>query len=156
MRRIQILKRAGASAITAALLIAAAVVSSRMAHAGDDRQSTEAKIRTGFAIAPVPLNLSGKNVELVGLGSYLVNAQASCNDCHSAGPQTQYAPGGNPFFGQKPAKQNAATYLGGGRSFGSLLPTGTKSLGLSCKRRKDSSTTADGRRSSAGSKCCPR
>jgi len=122
MRRIQILKRAGASAITAALLIAAAVVSSRMAHAGDDRQSTEAKIRIGFAIAPVPLNLSGKNVELVGLGSYIVNAQTSCNDCHSAGPQTQYAPGGNPFFGQKPAKQNPATYLGGGRSFGSLVP----------------------------------
>ena len=35
----------------------------------------EAKIKTGFAIAPVPLDLSGKNPALVGLGSYIVNAQ---------------------------------------------------------------------------------
>jgi hypothetical protein len=27
-----------------------------------------------LAIAPVPLNMEGKNPELVGLGSYLVNA----------------------------------------------------------------------------------
>jgi hypothetical protein len=71
----------------------------------------------------VPLNLKGRNRELVGLGSYLVNAVASCNDCHSAGPETAYAPGGNPYFkGNPPQVINQATYLGGGRNFGSLLP----------------------------------
>ena len=87
-------------------------------HGGD-----AAKVRRGFEIAPVPLNLRGKNRELVGLGSYIVNAVASCDDCHSAGPQTQYAPGGNPFFkGNPPTIVNQAVYLGGGRNFGSLIP----------------------------------
>jgi len=65
--------------------------------------------------------LRHKNRELVRLGSYLVNVVGGCNDCHSAGPQTQFARGGNPFFGQ-PVVVNQETYLGGGRSFGSLLP----------------------------------
>ena len=33
----------------------------------------ESKIQQGFAIAPVPLDLRGKNRALVGLGSYIVN-----------------------------------------------------------------------------------
>ena len=82
-----------------------------------DRNRNDPRIEQGFDIAPVPLNLDGKNRALVGLGSYLVNAVASCNDCHSAGTATQYAPGGNPYFGQ-PKMVNAATYLGGGRDFG--------------------------------------
>lgn len=45
--------------------------------------------------ARVPLNLRHKNRELVRLGSYLVNVVGGCNDCHSAGPQTQFARGGN-------------------------------------------------------------
>jgi hypothetical protein len=79
-------------------------------------------IGVGFAIAPVPLKMDGKDPALVGLGSYLVNAPGSCNDCHSAGPQTQFLPGGNPYFGQA-TRINPATYLGGGRDFGPLLPT---------------------------------
>ncbi len=59
----------------------------------------ESKIRLGFDLAPVPLNLAGRDPDLVGLGSFIVNAQTSCNDCHSAGPATQYFPGENPFFG---------------------------------------------------------
>jgi hypothetical protein len=82
----------------------------------------DSRIEVGFAIAPVPLNMEGKDPALVGLGSYLVNASGGCNDCHSAGPQTQYLPGGNPYFGQ-PIRINPATYLGGGRDFGPLLPT---------------------------------
>lgn len=91
---------------------------SRRAHDKDDEDS---RIQIGFEIAPVPLNLSGKDRDLVGLGSYIVNAVVPCNDCHSAGPQTQFAKGGNPFFGQ-PAKVNPDTYLGGGRHFGPLVP----------------------------------
>jgi hypothetical protein len=78
-----------------------------------------AKILKGFQVAPVPLNMVGKDPSLVGYGSYLVNAAGDCNGCHSAGPQTEYAPGGNPFFSQA-AKVNPATYLGGGRDFGAF------------------------------------
>ena len=91
----------------------------------------EAKIIKGFEIAPVPLNLSGKNLELVGLGSYIVNAQGDCNGCHSAGPPTQYTASGNPYQLNPPfsgTKQiNPATYLGGGRNFGPLV-TGSASI----------------------------
>src|SRR5207237_566327 len=83
--------------------------------------SIESRTQLGFLIAPVPLNLTGKNRALVGLGSYLVNAVAGCNGCHSAGPGTQYIRGANPYFGQ-PARTNTATYLGGGRNFGPLAP----------------------------------
>lgn len=57
-------------------------------------------MRRGFEIAPVELNLKGKNRALVGLGSYIVNAQGECDGCHSAGPQTQFLPGHNPYLGQ--------------------------------------------------------
>jgi hypothetical protein len=95
-------------------------------HADDDNGDHEgdaARIRRGFEVAPVPLNLRGKNRDLVGLGSYIVNAVASCDDCHSAGPATQYARGGNPYFkGNPPTVVNQGVYLGGGRNFGSLIP----------------------------------
>jgi hypothetical protein len=72
------------------------------------------KIQKGFEIAPVPLNLKGKNRALVGLGSYIVNAQAACNDCHTC---PSYAPGHNPFMGGD-GQINAANYLAGGVHFG--------------------------------------
>ncbi len=75
------------------------------------------KVKQGLAIAPVPLNTQGKDLNAVGYGSYLVNAAGDCNGCHSAGPPTQYAKGGNPYMGQT-AVVNQATYLGGGRDFG--------------------------------------
>ncbi len=83
----------------------------------DDRDGDESKIQRGFEAAPVPLNLRGKNRALVGLGSYIVNIGSECNGCHSAGPQTQYLVGGNPYMGA-PEVTNPATYLGGGRDFG--------------------------------------
>ena len=93
-----------------------------VAHDGDEGFN-DGRIRRGFEIAPVPLNLRGKDRQLVGLGSYIVNAVASCNDCHSADPSTEYAVGGNPYFkGNPPKVVNQATYLGGGRNFGSLIP----------------------------------
>jgi hypothetical protein len=82
------------------------------AGVGDDSDGTRAQI--GFQIAPVPLDLTKKSRTLVGLGSYLVNAVAGCNDCHT---HPSYAPGGNPFLGQ-PTQINAAEYLAGGRQFG--------------------------------------
>ena len=104
-----------------AAIVTLILVRSPRVRAEDNQDNHESRIRRGLKIAPVPLNLEGKNRALVGLGSYLVNAVASCNDCHSAGPQTQFASGNNPYFGQ-PAKENPATYLGGGRNFGPLVP----------------------------------
>ncbi len=82
-------------------------------------------VRRGFEIAPVPLDLAGKDRNLVGLGSYLVNAVGDCNGCHTGGgpPNFNYAAGGNPYFGQ-PTKTDPTTYLEGGTDFGPALPPG--------------------------------
>jgi hypothetical protein len=80
----------------------------------DDESGDESRIRQGFAIAPVPLDLHGKNRALVGLGSYIVNAHAGCADCHSC---PTYASGHNPYRGQ-PKQFNPTNYLAGGVPFG--------------------------------------
>jgi hypothetical protein len=124
----RLLKAGAALAVFMLIVFAAMLSSTRVAKAidDDDNDRNESKVRKGFQIAPVHLNLAGKNQELVGLGSYIVNAQIPCNDCHDAGPPTQFAKGGNPFMGQ-PTMINAATYLGGGRDFGAY-PTPTSPL----------------------------
>jgi hypothetical protein len=43
----------------------------------------ESEIQRGFDIAPVTLELKGKNRGLVGLGSYYVNGVSDCLGCHS-------------------------------------------------------------------------
>src|SRR5436309_12857688 len=91
---------------------------------------TEAfRIFQGYRIAPVPLRLRGLDRDLVGLGSYIVNAQAACNDCHT---NPSYAAGGDPYKGQ-PKKVNAAHFLAGGQAFGpfisrNITPEGSKIL----------------------------
>jgi hypothetical protein len=80
----------------------------------DGHAQGKSSIQQGAEIAPVPLNLAGLNPALVRQGSYIVNAQGGCNDCHTA---PSYAEGGNPFFGQ-PEVINAAGYLAGGGVFG--------------------------------------
>ena len=79
----------------------------------DNGDGDESKIKQGLRGSPVPLNLRGKNRALVGLGSYIVNAQSACNDCHT---QPNYAQGGDPFKGET-EQINVAGYLGGGRVF---------------------------------------
>jgi hypothetical protein len=105
----------GATLACAGLAVVGTLISSPRGRAQDQGTDSDSRIEQGFEIAPVPLNLDGKNPALVGLGSYIVNTEG-CNDCHSAGPATQYVRGGNPFFGQ-PKQVNPATYLGGGRDF---------------------------------------
>ena len=120
----QYFRAGGAIAFFAAIAVSAFLVRTTHVQAdNDDRNNSDARrIRIGLEGAPVPLNLKGKNPDLVGLGSYIVNFEAGCNGCHSAGPQTEFAPGGNPFFGERPEITNPATYLGGGRNFGTLQP----------------------------------
>src|ERR1700730_2131262 len=55
-------------------------------HQGNHKDDGEASlVRIGFEIAPVPLNLGGKDPWKVGLGSFLVNAVGDCNGCHTGG-----------------------------------------------------------------------
>jgi hypothetical protein len=65
---------------------------------GNQSNDDESKIKQGLAIAPVPLNLEGKNPALVGLGSYIVNAQVDCNGCHGLNPAVEFTPTGNPYL----------------------------------------------------------
>jgi hypothetical protein len=108
----------GVFTVCMAAVLAASVLGVRTLKADEDND--ESKIKRGFEIAPVTLNLKGKNRALVGLGSYIVNAQGECDGCHSAGPLTQFVPGFNPYLGQSPAKINPDTYLGGGNDFGAF------------------------------------
>src|SRR5262249_3367305 len=79
--------------------------------------SAEDRQAVGRRIAPVPLNLEGKNRALVFLGSYLVNAGGGCNDCHT---NPSYLPGHGPFLGEDELI-NAEHYLAGGRFFGPTI-----------------------------------
>ena len=75
------------------------------------------RIQQGADLAPVPLNMKGLNPALVREGSYIVNAQGGCNDCHTV---PSYAAGGNPFLGE-PEQINALCYLAGGAVFGPFV-----------------------------------
>ena len=99
----------------------------RNEHDGDEQDGDESKIQQGFAIAPVPLDLQGKNRALVGLGSYIVNAGNLCNGCHSTSAN-EWLPGGNPFLGE-PEQIDPARYLIGGRQFG-MVGVGPRSRNL--------------------------
>jgi mono/diheme cytochrome c family protein len=125
MTHTRFLKSAAVITAFTAIIFAGMISSSKRVRAGDDEssgQTEESRIRRGFAIAPVPLNLHEKNRALVGLGSYIVNAVGDCNGCHSAGPPSEFANGGNPYLLSPPftgnKQLNLATYLGGGRDFG--------------------------------------
>ncbi len=100
--------------VAAAALLALPEVSGQPPGNPDPETS---RIIRGFNLAPVPLKLRGKNRALVGLGSYIVNAQGGCNDCHTNPP---YAPGGDPFAGE-PEEINAHGYLKGGTAFGPFV-----------------------------------
>ena len=126
-RRHLLLKTTATSASLAAILFFGLFTGSRHLHA-DDSDSQESRIQQGFAIAPVPLKLAGKNRALVGLGSYIVNT-VGCDDCHNGGPggASGYLPNGNPYLLRPPLGPyggrkviNTATYLGGGRDFGAF------------------------------------
>src|SRR5207302_11399437 len=79
----QFVKVPGVVSAFVAILLAGMFVNSTRVRAqhndDDDNDSTESKIRIGFQIAPVQLNLAGKDRDLVGVGSYIVNAQSDCN-----------------------------------------------------------------------------
>src|ERR1700716_1371217 len=100
MTQTRFLKTAGVITAFAAIILAGMMISSKRVRARDDEkgdQREESRIRQGFEIAPVPLNLEGRNRALFGLGSSVVNPAGDCSGCHSAGPPTEFASGGNPY-----------------------------------------------------------
>jgi hypothetical protein len=131
----QFLKALTAGAAVVALVVVGMLIVSPSGHAANDNngsQDEKQMIKTGLAIAAasgILLNMKNKYSDLVGLGSYLVNTH-DCDGCHSASPQTTYAPGGNPYLLPGPTlpffsgrKQfNPKTYLGGNGDFGSFGP----------------------------------
>jgi hypothetical protein len=126
MTRQDLLKNIGAGTAVAVVILSGTLISSRPGQASDNAgNDDESEIQQGFVIAPVPLNLVGKDRALVGLGSYIVNAQVDCNGCHTSAPLSmpalEWIPGGVPYFGQRPTKVNPQYYLGGGQNF-TLVP----------------------------------
>ena len=83
----------------------------------ESHDSDDVRVRVGFDYAHaqgIALNLRHRDRELVGLGSYLVNAIGGCNDCHTAPPYTK-----DPYAALGAPKQiNNACYLAGGSPFG--------------------------------------
>ena len=99
------------------LVATAYAVDARKEGRDDDSDHGGSRVQRGFAITPVPVDLHGKNRDLVGLGSYLVNAVASCNDCHSC---PSFAPGHSPYMGGDGAI-NTTNFLAGGVPFGPFI-----------------------------------
>jgi hypothetical protein len=113
----------GGTILSAGLVATGLVVSKAPAQQPNTPIQSQSEIQRGFAIAPVQLNLRGKNPALVGLGSYLVNAVGGCNDCHTC---PSYTPGQSPYASSTPGSieaqvmpgaVNATNYLAGGVPF---------------------------------------
>jgi len=124
MKSRQIVKIAAGAVVTLGVIFLAGMLrSSPRVQAHDNRDDEESLVHIGFEIAPVPLNLEGKDRDMVGLGSFLVNAVGDCNGCHTGGgpPNFNYAAGGNPYFNQ-PTKTDPTVYLVGGTDFGPAVP----------------------------------
>src|SRR5689334_10505189 len=92
--------------------------------AQDEKQMIQVGLTTAVS-SGIPLNMAGKDPEMVGLGSYMVNVAGDCNGCHTQNPATEYLPAGNPYLLMPPngpslgvKKVDPATYLGGGSDFG--------------------------------------
>jgi len=129
MTLVQIAKPAGGVAAVVLLGFAGFLVTSPRVNA--DSGNTDSAVQIGFEIAPVPLNLNGKDPALVGKGSYIVNTRL-CNNCHASpdltGPTGIWAPDHNPFFGQ-PKIVNPNGYLGGGAQFHGVPGQGPRGVG---------------------------
>ena len=128
MTRKQIVNAAAAITAFVAIVLAGMLFTSPRVRADNDNHDNdglEARVAAGLALAPVKLHYSPTDAErdLVGLGSYIVNAQADCNGCHNS-PDLggEYVePTGDPFLLKPPQikpKVNPAGYLGGGNDFG--------------------------------------
>lgn len=115
--RIPLRKIAVPIAILAALWLAGYY--SAIGQETNDSYKLSRDAQQGKLITPVPVNLTGQNPLLVYLGSYLVNAQEGCNDCHTCPSYKSinpYTVGGG-GLGSGPTPINAANFMSGGTPF---------------------------------------
>ena len=109
----------GAIAIAAVLYVSAARADEYSRNDQYSRVNEYSQILRGYEIISeifpknTKLDFRGKDLALVGLGSYLVNS-TGCNDCHT---HPNYADNHNPYIGQ-PEQLNTEFYLSGGGSLG--------------------------------------
>lgn len=118
----QIVKATLAVSAAGIIVLAGMQLGPRKVHA-DEQDSDQNLAAIGLSITPVHLNLAGKDPDLVGLGSFIVNAQADCNGCHTSNPaDAEFGSSNNPFLlppaNHRPWKVVAQYYLGGGQIFG--------------------------------------
>lgn len=109
------------------------------------RGPEQARIQTGKNIItkapkvlPISLKLAGKSAaqkDQIYLGSYIVNAQAGCANCHSC---PTFAPGHNPYKGE-PRQFNATSYLAGGVRVKGGSTLGTVTTAVSANLTPDGS-----------------
>ena len=72
-------------AMSAAGIIAIAAMHARPVKVQANEQDSDDDLaEIGLSIAPDFINMTGKDAKLVGLGSFIVNAQADCNGCHGS------------------------------------------------------------------------
>jgi hypothetical protein len=87
-----------------------------------EEPASENMAERGLKISPVSVNLKGKNRGVVGWGSYLVNAVADCNGCHTF---PQFLTGGDPFLGTSHTPvapvRNTRHFLAGGFCVGHVI-----------------------------------
>jgi hypothetical protein len=109
--------------ISVGAIAIAAVLYGSAARADEHSRADEySQILRGYKIISeifpknTKLDFRGKDLALVGLGSYLVNS-TGCNDCHT---HPNWANGGNPYNGE-PEQINTGVYLSGGRIFGPVM-----------------------------------
>ncbi|MGH7746016.1 MAG: hypothetical protein ACREQ5_14755, partial [Candidatus Dormibacteria bacterium] len=81
MKAQQLVRVAAGTALTLGAIALAGMINAppRVQAQDNGNNDEEQLVHIGYAIAPVPLNLKEKNPEqrrLVGLGSFIVNAQA--------------------------------------------------------------------------------
>jgi hypothetical protein len=109
---------------TKTLLLIAAVCSTLwcVPRCTAEEAASDSTVERGLKISPVSVNLQGKDRNVVGWGSYLVNAIADCGGCHTF---PQFLTGGDPFQGTSRAPispvPNARHYLAGGFCFGQII-----------------------------------
>lgn len=121
----RILKLGAAASVAVILALTGIQLSSLKVSAANNGDSEQHLITIGLTLAPDFLNLTGADLNLVGLGSFIVNAQADCNGCHVSDGANEYVPNGNPYFlipNNKPLKFNQKTYMAGGSNFGPVGP----------------------------------
>jgi hypothetical protein len=87
-----------------------------------EETTSQSIVELGLRISPVSVDLKGKDRNQVGWGSYLVNAVADCNGCHTF---PQFLQGGDPFLssGDKSVAptRNVHHYLAGGFCVGRVI-----------------------------------